>query len=330
MIMKNRMLKLLRILLVLALVTSCLWAITGCRKNAEAPDPDPNNQGSANDTEAYSGAGVNESSAPAPGGEGGKASQKLVVAVTIIPQQTFVKAVCGDLAEVVVTVPPGYSPENYEPSPLQMQKLSNAALYFSIGVAAEENGILSSFDSTKIVALHERVAEEYPERMLEPGERDPHIWLSPKRVQVMVDVIAQELGTLDPANQDVYRENARNYIAQLEALDLELKSILGKVKNKKFLVFHPAFGYLADDYGLEMYTLEEHGKEATPQHLQRMIDLARREQIKALFYQEEIDSSQSIAFAEEIGGRTIQLAPLAADYIENLQRMARLMAEVMQ
>ena len=230
----------------------------------------------------------------------------------------------------MVTVPPGYSPENYEPSPLQMQKLSNAALYFSIGVAAEENGILSSFDSTKIVALHERVAEEYPERMLEPGERDPHIWLSPKRVQVMVDVIAQELGTLDPANQDVYRENARNYIAQLETLDLELKSILGKVKNKKFLVFHPAFGYLADDYGLEMYTLEEHGKEATPQHLQRMIDLARREQIKALFYQEEIDSSQSIAFAEEIGGRTIQLAPLAADYIENLQRMARLMAEVMQ
>ena len=70
--MKNRMLKLLRILLVLALVTSCLWAITGCRKNAEAPDPDPNNQGSANDTEAYSGAGVNESSAPAPAARAGR------------------------------------------------------------------------------------------------------------------------------------------------------------------------------------------------------------------------------------------------------------------
>jgi len=146
----------------------------------------------------------------------------------------------------------------------------------------------------------------------------------------MVDVIAQELGALDPANQDVYLENARNYSAQLAALDQEIKSVLGKVQNKKFLVYHPAFGYLADDYGLEMYTLEEHGKEATPLHLQHMIDLAKQEQIKVLFYQEEIDSSQSIAFAEEIGGRTIQLAPLAADYIGNLHNMAMTMAEVMQ
>jgi zinc transport system substrate-binding protein len=79
-----------------------------------------------------------------------------------------------------------------------------------------------------------------------------------------------------------------------------------------------------------MYSLEEEGKEATPRHLADMIDLAKSENIKAIFYQEEIDSSQSKAFAEEIGGRTIQLSPLAADYLENLKAMAQLMAEVMQ
>jgi zinc transport system substrate-binding protein len=297
--MKNRMLKLLKLMMVLALAAGCLWGIAGCGKNAQTNDQDSD-------------------------------SGRPIIAVTIIPQQTFVKAVCGDLAEVIATVPPGYSPENYEPSPLEMQKFSKAALYFSIGVAAEANDILPYFDAAKVVPLHERTAEVYPDRMFAPGERDPHIWLSPKRVQVMVDVIAQELGALDPANQDVYLENARNYSAQLAALDQEIKSVLGKVQNKKFLVYHPAFGYLADDYGLEMYTLEEHGKEATPLHLQHMIDLAKQEQIKVLFYQEEIDSSQSIAFAEEIGGRTIQLAPLAADYIGNLHNMAMTMAEVMQ
>ena len=102
------------------------------------------------------------------------------------------------------------------------------------------------------------------------------------------------------------------------------------MSNRKFIVYHPAFGYLAEDYDLTMYSLEEEGKEATPRHLADMIDLAKSENIKAIFYQEEIDSSQSKAFAEEIGGRTIQLSPLAADYIENLKAMAQLMAEVMQ
>jgi len=101
-------------------------------------------------------------------------------------------------------------------------------------------------------------------------------------------------------------------------------------KAKKFIVYHPAFGYLADDYGLTMVALEQEGKEATPQQLEKIIDLAKKENIKAIFYQEEIDSSQSEAFAEEIGGKTIQLAPLAADYIGNLKNMAETMAEVMQ
>ena len=79
-----------------------------------------------------------------------------------------------------------------------------------------------------------------------------------------------------------------------------------------------------------MFSLEEEGKEATPKHLAEMIDLAKREDIRAIFYQEEIDASQARAFAEEIGGKTIQLSPLAADYIDNLRAMAGLMAEVMQ
>jgi len=93
------------------------------------------------------------------------------------------------------------------------------------------------------------------------------------------------------------------------------------------MVFHPAFGYFASDYELEMYSLEEEGKEATAKRLEELIDLARRENIKAIFYQSEVDASQSKAFAEEIGGKAIMLEPLAEDYIKNLEKMARLIAE---
>jgi zinc transport system substrate-binding protein len=256
--------------------------------------------------------------------------KKPIVAVTIVPEKTFVEAVCGDLAEVIALVPPGNSPENYEPTPQEMEKFSQAEVYFTIGVPTEEANILPSAGEVKIVSLQEAAKAVYPERLFSSGERDPHIWLSPKRVEVMVETIAKEMSARDPQNQAVYQKNAEDYIAKLKALDQEITTALAPVQNKKIIVYHPAFGYLADDYGLEMIALEEEGKEATAQQLQAIIDLAKKDNIKVIFYQAEIDSSQSQAFADELGGKTVQLAPLAENYIENLQTMAKTMAEVMQ
>ncbi|HWQ51357.1 MAG TPA: zinc ABC transporter substrate-binding protein, partial [Terriglobales bacterium] len=246
------------------------------------------------------------------------------------PEATFVKAVCGDAVEVVTLVPPGYSPENYEPTPMEMEKFSKAAVYFTVGVPVEEASILKNAGDVKIVPLQDEVAAAYPDRTFESGDRDPHIWLSPKRAKVMVESIAREMCALDEANADVYRANAEEYLAQLDELDKTITDALAGVQNRKFVVYHPAFGYFADDYGLTMVALEEEGKEATPKHLQDVIDIAKAENIKVIFYQAEIDSSQSAAFAEELGGKTMELSPLAADYIENLKAMAALMAEVMQ
>jgi zinc transport system substrate-binding protein len=256
--------------------------------------------------------------------------EKPVIAVSIVPEETFVKAVCGDLADIVTLIPPGSSPENYEPTVQEMEKFSDAALYFSIGVPTEEANILPKAGNIKVISLKDEVAAVYKDRTFETGERDPHIWLSPKRVKVMIDVIAREMSKLDPDHKETYEKNATGYKAQLDEVDQKIKDALKGVKSKKFIVYHPAFGYIADDYGLKMYALEEEGKEAAPRHLQDMVDLAKKENIKVIFYQEEIDSSQSKSFAEEIGGKTIQLAPLAANYIENLKNMADMMAEAMQ
>ncbi|MCI1965439.1 MAG: zinc ABC transporter substrate-binding protein [Oscillospiraceae bacterium] len=259
--------------------------------------------------------------------------KKPVVAVTVVPEATFAKAVCGDLMTVITSVPPGYSPENYEPTPKEKEELANASLYFAVGVPAEEATILpvvADQSSTKIIRLQDAVAKQYEDRTFASGERDPHIWLSPKRAKVMVETIAEQCGELDPQNKDQYEENAKAYSQNLDSLDQELKQIFSKIESKSFLVFHPAFGYLAEDYGLTMYALQEEGKEATPQHLQKMVDLAKEQGVKAIFYQDEIDSKQSKAFAEEIGGKTIGLSPLAADYIENLKKMAATMAEAMK
>lgn len=254
-------------------------------------------------------------------------SNKTIVAVSIVPEVEFVKAVSGDEFDIVTMIPSGASPENYEPTPMEKGKFEKASIYFSIGVPTEENNILPSIsENTKLVKLDEDVKRKYADLTFENGARDPHIWLSPQRVIIMVQKIADELSELKPENKEKYQENASKYIEELENVILEIDSILTQKENKKFIVYHPAFAYLADEFGMEMYALEEEGKEATVESLKEKIDLAKKENIKYIFYQAEIDSSQSKAFAEEIGGQTMMLEPLAENYIENLKKMAELLS----
>lgn len=252
------------------------------------------------------------------------------IAVSIVPQASFVQAVAKDKVNIITMIPPGSNPENYEPTPKEIQSFWEADLFFSIGFPTEKDNLLPNIgDNTTVVYLDKEVNDVYPD--LKQGKlRDPHIWLSPKRVIVMINSIVTNLSKLDPENKYFYQENGESYKKKLTSLDKQLKKALLPAMNKKFIVFHPAFGYLADDYGLQMYALEKEGKESTPEHLKKMIDLAKENHIKVIFYQAEMDSSQAKAFAEELNGKTIQLEPLSPNYLENLEKMILTIAEVME
>ncbi len=256
------------------------------------------------------------------------------VAVSIVPQASFVKAVAGELVDVVTMIPPGKSPGNYAPTPQEMEQLSKSSLYFAIGIPSETASIFPKCTelnkSLKVIKMNDEVKKVYPEREFSPGKRDGHIWLSPKRAKVMVEIIARELAQIDPRNKAVYEKNAKEYLGKLDQLDEHIKSSLANLHTKTFIVYHPAFGYFADDYGLKMIALEKDGKEATARDLGQVIDEAKRQGIKVIFYQAEIDSKQSKSVAEAIGGSTEQLAPLAADYIGNFEKTAAVFGRVMK
>jgi zinc transport system substrate-binding protein len=257
-------------------------------------------------------------------------SGKIEISVSILPQKTFVEAVTGDKAEVTVVVPPGSSPATYEPTPQEAIQLESADLYFLIGVPAETAFITPLIDTnyTKLIPLHTKVAVEYPEIMVN-GVRDQHIWLSVSRVIKMIEIIRDEVILFDEENSDFYTENAASYIDELEGLKVYASEKLSNLDTNKFIVFHPAFRYLAEEFSLEMYALEEDGKEATPQRIADMIDFAKAQNIHVIFYQVEFSSTQAQSFAEEIDGETMMLAPLSPDYINNLKNMVDLLSEVL-
>ncbi|WP_373897356.1 metal ABC transporter solute-binding protein, Zn/Mn family [Haloimpatiens sp. FM7315] len=256
---------------------------------------------------------------------------KLTVAVSIVPEETFVKKVAGDLVNVVTLVPKGKSPENSQPTPEILEAFSSAKSYFTIGVPTEASSILpkvkSMNENVKIIDLFSTVQNTYKPRKFGENSMDPHIWLSPKRAKIMVEAIKDDLSSLDPKNKKIYENNASNYIKSLDDLDIYVKNTLKNMKNRNFIVYHPAFGYFAEDYNLNMVALEKEGKEASPKDMEKVIDFAKKEDLKVVFYQDEVDSKQSTAFAESIKGKSKELSPLASNYIENIKSMAKAIAE---
>jgi len=257
------------------------------------------------------------------------ASDGLTVTVTILPQKAFVEAVVKDLAKVEVLVPSGQSPESYPPTSKQIMNANKSAIYFKIGVPVEETSLVKSITNVKTIDCAEKVRETYPDNEFSDGSRDPHIWLSIKRVKIMVQQIADEMSLIDTNNEQSYQANALEYINELTALNTEVESYFQNKTNKLFLTFHPAYGYLAADYNLKMFALNEEGKEATIEITKSFIDTAKEKNITVIFSQAENDSTQNESVKNEIGASITKLNPLAYDYINNYKDMAQKIAAAM-
>jgi len=259
------------------------------------------------------------------------AAAEATAAVTIMPQLEMVEAIAGKRVEVIEMIPKGFSPSNYAPSPAEIRAFNQASIYFSMGVPADIQNILPRAEERsdlEVVKLFERIESKYPHRYFgeDAGGRDPHIWLSPARVTLMVEIMRDELIEILPQYEAEFKENTEQYLDKLAAVDQENQELLSEYQGQEILVYHPSFGYFTEHYGLEMIAIEEEGKEPGPRHLQEIIKHARQLGIKNIFYQAEIDSNRTRAVAEELGGKIVQLNPLAQNYIDNLKVMAAEMA----
>jgi zinc transport system substrate-binding protein len=104
--------------------------------------------------------------------------------------------------------------------------------------------------------------------------------------------------------------------------DRDLHALLDPLPNRKFMVFHPAWGYFADTYGLTQVPIEREGKEPGARALAALIDQAKRDGIKVVFVQPQFDGARR-QVAQAIGGVVVAVDPLAADYVDNLRRVGR-------
>jgi zinc transport system substrate-binding protein len=177
---------------------------------------------------------------------------------------------------------------------------------------------------------HER-HEEYDSHADEHvQEQDPHVWTSPPLVRYMAGRIRDKLNELAPDHAADFARNHDALLAELDALDAELHTLLDPLVNRKFMVFHPAWGYFADHYGLIQVPIEHQGKSPGARALAALIEQAKQERIKVVFVQPQFDKRQARQVAQAIGGVVVAVDPLAADYVDNLRRVGQQFAQALQ
>ena len=155
---------------------------------------------------------------------------------------------------------------------------------------------------------------------------DPHIWTSPPLVARMTLKIRDALSELDPEHAEAYVHNQAAFSAELASLDAEIRDLLKDLPSRKFLVFHPAWGYFAATYGLTQVAIESGGKEPAARRLGALIEEARRDRIGVVFVQPQSSLRLAQRVADAIDGQVIAIDPLSPDYVENLRQVARRMA----
>jgi len=202
--------------------------------------------------------------APAVGGDG-----RLRVVATDFPAYDFARAVCGDLGDVTLLLPPGTESHSYEPTPRNMIDVQTCDLFLCVGGESDAwvDTILSSLDGPVetlrmidcVEPLEEREeggvhSHDHDHGFGEVVELDEHVWTAPANAAAIVSAAAERISALDPANAAAYEANAAGYEAQIAALDHGFQDFFAGVE-RPMMVFGDRFPlrYFAEAYGVECY-----------------------------------------------------------------------------
>ena len=169
-------------------------------------------------------------------------------------------------------------------------------------------------------AKHDEKHEAHEEHDEEhEAHADPHVWLNPMLAITMARNISDALIAMDKANKDFYLKNFQKLMNDLLAFDESAKNELAGLKNRKFVVYHPAWGYFAEHYDLEQISIERNGKEPKIDEMASTVKMIKDENIKVIFADPNRSQKSAQVLASQTGAKVELLDPLGYNLLENLK-----------
>lgn len=283
----------------------------------------------------------------APGeGEEGDGTPLVMTTFTVLEDMTA--AVAGDHVEVRSITPTGAEVHEYDPTPQDIRAAAEADLILENGLNLEEwFGQFIEQSQASSVTLSEgvearpvtRVPGHPDEEVEEDMPVDPHAWMSPQQALIYLENIEEALSELVPERADDFAANAQAYSEELEQLIAETEQRVEDLDGEIHVVScEGAFGYLADDFGLQehyLWPINADG-EGTPQQVEAQIDYVQENEVPTIFCESTVNSGSQEQVAEATGaelGEPLYVDSLSEDdgpvpsYLELLEHDIDLILE---
>jgi zinc/manganese transport system substrate-binding protein len=256
---------------------------------------------------------------------GAETGTKLAVVATTPEVADFVRTIGGDGVAVTQIIKPNVDPHDYEPTPADIQAISQAKVVVKNGVGLEEwlDQTISSagfagtvVDSSAGVTLleghEEHAGEEGEEHAGEEGEEhDPHIWHDPRNAKIMVTNIEKALAAAEPAQASTFAQNLTSYSAQLDKLDADNEAAFAKIPaaQRKLVTNHDAFGYYVARYDIDfvgsVIPSLDTSAELSAQQLTDLVAKIKATGTKAIFTESSLPAKSAEAIATQAGVKVV-------------------------
>lgn len=252
--------------------------------------------------------------------------EKLNVSASFYPLAYLAGRVAGDAAIVTQVIPNGVEPHDYEPTPQQLTDVYGSKVLVMNGqgldpwaeksrdqLASQGVAMIAATEGADLLlAVPEEEEHQGEGEHHEEGAFDPHVWLDPVQMRSVAVRVRDAFIAADPTHAETYRSNADTLIADLNSLDARFRSNLQSCGQTKVIVSHNAFRYMAKRYGFETLALAglSPDEEPSPKKIAEVIDTAKREKLKVVFFETLVSPKLAQSVANGAGAQTLVLSPI--------------------
>lgn len=254
--------------------------------------------------------------------------QKSDIVTTIYPFKAIIQEIVGDKIEVKSILPAGADPHTYEMLPSDFKTIQNSAAFFygaeSLDGWAARINVDNKIEMLKLVPddflieikVHNNSNDHTHNHKHSPDEEslgiDPHFWVDPLTVRAMLPALLNELTKIDPEGKEYFRNNTELFSAKLLEMDSLLRIETSDIKHRNVFTAHPFYSYFFERYNFFVAGSIEiaPGYHSTPKDIKQLIDLVKKQNVKAIFTHKQHSDKPAKVLAESTGINEFELDPI--------------------
>jgi ABC-type Zn uptake system ZnuABC Zn-binding protein ZnuA len=251
-------------------------------------------------------------------------AEPMPVVVTIPVLKDLADRIGGPHVRTLSLLSGNENEHTYSPRPSDIIAVGRARVLLEIGLGLEvwvrslvknsSNNRLLVVTTSKGIALvrrHEATDESHRTGRKGP-EGNPHVWLDPENAKVMLRHITEAFSSVDPEHASEYRKNQAGYLAELDRLQKELIEQSREIPDRRIVAHHPAWPYFARRFGFTIVgeIVTQPGAEPSAHHLQNLIERIRKDHIRVIVSEPQLNPKLPEMLARETGARIVVLTPL--------------------